>query len=146
MIRNTRPDNFNPKFEIVSCLIEFEGKILLLKRQTYKPQPNKYSLPAGKVECNENIKEAIIREVKEETSIDLTYENVEFYKTKYVDYDDYQFIYHSFHCTLNNNPNVKINKNEHQLYIWETPEKSLKIDLIQDEDSCIMDFYKLKAQ
>ena len=143
MIYNKKPDNFNPSFEVVSCFIECDGEILLLKRQIHKPQPNTYGVPAGKVEKNETIQEAIIREVKEETNLDLDINQIEFFKTKYVVYDEYSFIYHSFHYNLKKMQDVKINEEEHQEYMWINPEKSLKLNLIEDEDSCIVDYYNL---
>ena len=144
MISNIKPNSFNPKFEVVSCFIEYDGKILMLKRQSFKPQPNTYGVPAGKVEKGETLKEAIIREVKEETGIDISDKNFKFFKTKYVTYDEYQFIYHCFHCKLDYFPKVKINNKEHQLYTWIEPKKAMKLNLIQDEDNCLMDYYNLK--
>lgn len=146
MITEVRPQNFNPKFEVVSCFIEYNGEILMLKRQKFKPQPNTYGVPAGKVEKDENLKQAIIREVQEETGIDLSKKEVEFYKTKYVDYTEYQFVYHCFHCELEEKPKVDLNLNEHQLYIWTRPEDAMRLNLIQDEDSCISDYYNLKME
>lgn len=144
MINETKPINFNPKFEVVSCFIEYNGEILMLKRQTFKPQPNTYGVPAGKVEKNETLKQAIIREVMEETGIDISKEEVIFYKTKYVEYPEYQFIYHCFHCNVEERPKVDLNLNEHQLYVWIKPEDAMKLNLIQDEDSCLADYYNLK--
>ena len=146
LIYNNKPNNFNPAFEVVSCFIEYNGEILLLKRQIHKPQPNTYGVPAGKVEKNENLIDAIIREVKEETNIELDINNIEFFKTKYVVYDEYAFTYHSFHYDLVNKPKVKINEEEHQEYMWITPEESLNLNLIEDEDSCILDYYNLKLK
>ena len=143
MISNTKPNNFNPKFEVVSCFIEYDGKILMLKRQSFKPQPNTYGVPAGKVEKGETIKQAIEREVEEETGIDISNKDYKFFKTKYVTYDDYQFIYHCFHCKLNYLPHVEINNIEHQWYVWIKPEDAMKLNLIQDEDNCLMDYYNL---
>ena len=95
---------------------------------------------------NENLKQAIIREVKEETGIDLSQKEINFYKTKYVDYTEYQFIYHCFHCELKEKPELDLNLNEHQLYLWTKPEDAMDLNLIQDEDSCISDYYNLKGK
>lgn len=146
MIYNNKPDNFNPVFEVVSCFIECNNEILMLKRQINKPQPNTYGVPAGKVENNESINDAIIREVKEETNIDLEKEKLKFFKTKYVVYDEYSFIYHSFHYELENKPEVIINEKEHQEYMWITPIESLNLNLIEDENTCIEDYYNLKLK
>ena len=144
MILKEKDNIFNPKFEVVSCYMEYDGKILLLKRQKNKNEANTYGVPAGKVEKNENIYDAIIREVKEETNVDLKKDKLEYYKMIYVRYTNYDFIYHMFHYTLNNEVNIKINELEHQEFLWETPINSLKLDLIEDEDECIKDYFKIK--
>jgi hypothetical protein len=41
MIYNEKPENFIPDMEIVSCLVECNGKILLLHRNDHKPEGNK---------------------------------------------------------------------------------------------------------
>ena len=143
MILINKPSDFNPIFEVVSCYIEYNGKILLLKRALNKSEPNTYGVPAGKVEKKENIEDAIIRETKEETNLDLDKNKLIFYKTKYVRYENYDFIYHMFHYILDNEIKVRINKDEHQEYIWETPKNSLSLNLIEDEDECIKDIYNI---
>lgn len=143
MISNFKPKNFIPKFKVVSCFIEYNGEILLLKRQTFKPQPNTYGLPAGKVEKGETIEQAMLREIKEETGIELKNEKYEFYKIKYVSQENCQFMYYSYFCKLDHKPEVKINLNEHQLYLWITPKEAMKLNLIQDGDNCLKDFYNL---
>ncbi|MEI6774245.1 MAG: hypothetical protein WCL18_05665 [bacterium] len=40
MIFKDKPENFAPKFEVVSCFVEYDNKILLLCRQDHKPEPN----------------------------------------------------------------------------------------------------------
>lgn len=67
MISQTPREGFSPKFEVVSCFVEHDGHILLLQRQSHKPQPNTYGVPAGKVDDQEDIHQAIKREVGEET-------------------------------------------------------------------------------
>jgi 8-oxo-dGTP pyrophosphatase MutT (NUDIX family) len=132
--------NFNPKFDVASCIIEYDGKILFLKRQKNKPQPNKYSLPAGKIENDESVEDGIIREVFEETGINLKKDKVKYLKKRYVQYTNYQFIYHSFFYKLDNMPIIKINEVEDQEYKWVDIKEVLSLDLIQDEDKCLEEF------
>lgn len=146
MIKDVKPDNFNPKFEVVSCFVEFNSKILLLKRQFNKPQPNTYGVVAGKVECDESIIEAIVREAREETGADLLEDKLGFYKTKYVEYEEYHFVYHMFFYKLDQLVEIKIDPNSHQEYIWEYPEKCLELNLIQDLDKCIIDYYRINSE
>jgi mutator protein MutT len=55
----------------VGAIIICDGKILLEKRKG-DPGKGKWSIPGGLVELGETTTEAIIREVKEETGLDVT--------------------------------------------------------------------------
>jgi 8-oxo-dGTP diphosphatase len=54
----------------VGAIIVSEGKILLEKRKN-EPSRGKWSIPGGLVELGESVEQAIIREVKEETGLDV---------------------------------------------------------------------------
>jgi 8-oxo-dGTP diphosphatase len=54
-----------------TAIIEFsQNKILLIKRDTV-PFKGYWALPGGRVELGENVEQTIIREVKEETGLDV---------------------------------------------------------------------------
>jgi ADP-ribose pyrophosphatase YjhB (NUDIX family) len=54
----------------IGAVIIKEGKIVLIKRGN-EPSKGKWSIPGGHVELGENLKEAVIRETKEETCLDV---------------------------------------------------------------------------
>lgn len=56
-----------------------EHKVLLLLRKNTGWMDGNYGLPAGHQEKNEMIKEALIREVKEEIGLDVEQTNLTFY-------------------------------------------------------------------
>ena len=62
----------------VGVLVKNGDKCLLCKRNAEGSFPGMWSLPAGKIEKNENSKDAAVREFKEETDIDLERKNLEF--------------------------------------------------------------------
>jgi len=64
MIYKNQPIDFNSQFEVVSCFLEYNGKILLLQRQDDKVGGSTWGVPAGKIENNENTIQAILREIK----------------------------------------------------------------------------------
>jgi len=64
-----------PTVIIVRLLLEDEGRILFLS-QTQK-NGGKYSLPGGKVDMGEDPKNALVREVKEETGAKVSIHNLE---------------------------------------------------------------------
>lgn len=61
------------KFEVVAGIIEKDGKVLMCRSKGNEH----YYLPGGKLEAGESEKDAIIRECKEEISIDLIPDTVE---------------------------------------------------------------------
>jgi len=54
----------------VDVVIVNDGKILLIKRST-DPDKGKYALPGGYLDYNETLEEGAIREVKEETGLNI---------------------------------------------------------------------------
>ena len=60
----------------VSVLVVNENKILLGKRGDSKIKPGKWCLPCGYMERKENCIQAAIREVKEETNLDIRLKNI----------------------------------------------------------------------
>ena len=62
---------------VVGAILIHNEKIILVKRSNnLKVMPNKYEFPGGKVEMGETLQEALIRELKEELSIDINLKNI----------------------------------------------------------------------
>ena len=59
----------------VDAVIEREGKILLIKRKN-EPFKGAWAFPGGFVEYNESTEDAVIREVKEEASLDIAIKSI----------------------------------------------------------------------
>lgn len=142
MVYKEKPENFNPRMEVVSCFVESEGKVLFLHRNKNKPQGNTWDRPSGKVNKNETLIKALTREVKEETNLDITQSELIYSATVYVKYPEFDFIYHMFSIQLVK-PEIKLNPAEHNNYSWFTPEEALLIELIPGEAECIRLHYKL---
>jgi mutator protein MutT len=54
----------------VGAVVVCDGKILLEKRKN-EPGKGKWSIPGGLVELGENVEQTVIREVKEETGLEV---------------------------------------------------------------------------
>jgi len=141
MLFEQKPDDFNPRFEITSCFVEYNGKILLLHRQDDTPQEDTWGVPAGKIKGTEPPLDATIREIGEETRIQIPASQLSHYKTVFVRYPEYDFVYHMFHAKFDTKPSVKLNPKEHKDYKWATPSDTLGMKLIMDLDACIKMFY-----
>ncbi|WP_329405711.1 NUDIX domain-containing protein [Nocardia vinacea] len=57
---------------VVGAVVQHGGKILLLQRPADDFMGGIWELPSGKVDPGESIDQALIREVKEETGLDVT--------------------------------------------------------------------------
>ena len=54
----------------VDAIIPYQGKIVVIRRKN-EPFKGYYALPGGIVEYGETVEEAVLREVKEETGLDV---------------------------------------------------------------------------
>lgn len=58
--------------KVTCAIITHNRKILAVQRSATMSLPNKWEFPGGKIESGETEEECIIREIKEELSIDIT--------------------------------------------------------------------------
>lgn len=81
-----------------AVLIEHNGKFLLGKRNKQTAQ-NYWVIPGGKVEWGENLEQAAIREIKEETNLDvdivkfICWKEIIEPKNKEIEYHRYVFFF-----------------------------------------------------
>ncbi|MBN1502404.1 NUDIX hydrolase [Candidatus Woesearchaeota archaeon] len=137
MIFTQKPSSFNLKAEVAGCFMEHDGKILLLLRHENESHGNTWGLPSGKIEGDETPKDAVIREIEEETNIVVSGKDLKYLGKVYVRYPDGDFIYHIFHSILDKLRDVKLKPEEHTQFKWVTPEEALKMPFIKDLDACI---------
>ena len=136
-------ENFGKKFDVVSLFIIANGKILMLKRQSGKPQAGKWGPPAGKVGKGEKLEDALCRETFEETGIKVMPDKItKFNKTYYVSHSGTDFMFYVFSINVDVEPNVVLNPLEHSEYQWFTSKDSLALNLVQDQEVPTSDFFK----
>jgi len=96
MLKDEKEYNKGLKFTTVKttvgAIIEKDGKILLTKRNCY-PEKGKWSLAGGHINIGETALEAIIREIKEETNLNLI-------KPKFFKYYDEFLVNYKIHSIL----------------------------------------------
>ena len=116
-----------PIVTVAALVFNPEGKFLLLKSKKWK---GKWGIPAGKVEYGERTEEALKREIREETGLEI--EKIKFLKMQELIkerdfWEEAHFVSINSQCRAENE-NVTLN-NEAEEYMWAGPEEALKLDI-----------------
>jgi 8-oxo-dGTP diphosphatase len=107
------------------ALIKKENKFLIVKRSlNARIYPKHWDLPGGKLEHNEKFDESLIREVKEETNLDIKVNSIEFIYVESMEANAYVVL---FNCEIVGG-DLKLSS-EHTDYKWATKEEILKIKI-----------------
>lgn len=134
MIYPSKPTNFNPRFDVASCLVDHDNQYLLLQRSTNESYPNTWGPPGGRVDPGESPLSAVVRELAEETAIKLESDQVtkigEYYVREPV--NDLDMTYHLFQTNQPTKPDIVIDTEEHQDFQWVPLKQVLMLNLIHD--------------
>lgn len=111
--------------EVVAAIIEKDSLILCVQRGESKLPyiSRKYEFPGGKIETGESNEEALIREIKEELSLEI--HSLNYFITVEHEYPDFKITMHSYKCAVEN-PILKLS--EHLDFKWRTPDNMDDLD------------------
>jgi len=138
-----KPADFNSKFDIVSCFLERDGKFLILQIADHKDQCGTWGAPAGKANEGEDLVDATIRELFEESGVLIKKENLKYWGVTFVRYPKYDYNYYMYFAKCPAGVEIKINPKEHKSFKWVTPKEALEMNLMRDEDMSVKLFYKI---
>jgi 8-oxo-dGTP pyrophosphatase MutT (NUDIX family) len=131
----------NKVIRVVGCILQNNGKILLLFRSTTETDPSLWGLPAGKVEGNETDLQTVVREVFEETGIRLSDSSVQHLGYLPIEYDNFTVKFSIFSTTLAQQPAITLDPREHIDYRWIKPSEAVSLGgLMKDVDTIINKF------
>lgn len=118
---------FNYPEVTVGGLVFFNEKILLFKSHKFH---GKFVVPGGHVELGETLREALKREIKEETALNVKVGDFIIMQEAVFDpifWKKKHFIFFDFVCFADSD-NVIIN-DEAEEYVWVSPKDALNLDL-----------------
>ena len=120
-------DQIFPEPTVGAFIFNAKGELLLLQSHKW---PGRYVVPGGHVELGERLEEAVVREAKEETGLDVR--DLEFINFQQFIYDPAfwkkrHFIFFDFACQTDG-MSVQLN-DEAQAYVWVEPRCALTMEL-----------------
>jgi 8-oxo-dGTP pyrophosphatase MutT (NUDIX family) len=141
------PADFVPTMNIVICYCIYQDKILFLRRKKDKVEGQKWTAPGGKKEKDESLPQAICREVKEETGITLTEEQLEDTGDYYIKISpNICYTIQIYKTELSSLPQeIELNQDEHDQYKWVTKEEALNLQLISKGDRCLLSSFNFSS-
>ncbi len=127
------PD-FKPKTVISTIFLEHAERLLLLMRCSQEEQPGTWGVPGGKSEENETPTQTVLRELQEETQIELSADQVEYRGHRYARIPGWDYLIHLYFAKLKDRPIVKIDPKEHCQYEWVSIYAFKLMPLIKGQD------------
>lgn len=109
-----------PRIKIAGCFLEYESQFLILHRNPGGRHGGKWGLPAGRVEQGETEKDAVVREVREETGFLIPREKLEFLQKIVFDFPEKIIDFFVYHVNLESKIDVVLESRENQAYAWVT--------------------------
>ncbi len=132
------------KKHAVGTLIEYKGKFLILQRMSNDSFGGKWGLPAGGIEIGEDIKDAAVREIFEETGYRIGTSSLEHLDTFEWKFPFKTIVFSLFKVKISKPFKVKLNPEEHSDYKWVTPEECCEMNMIDGFQEYVLEkFYKI---
>jgi len=114
-----------PEPTVGALIIDPAGRLLLVRSRKWQ---DRFAVPGGHIELGERMEEALRREVREETGLEVY--DIEFLCFQEFIYDEAfwqprHFIFFDFACRTHSN-DVRLN-DEAEAYVWVSPEEALNL-------------------
>ena len=122
------------------ALIDWQGKVLISLRSDNKILPNFWEFPGGKIKTNENPDDAIVREIKEELSLDINKKSLKPSSFNTYTYDEFHAIIFFYICrSWKGTPLSKTN----QKILWIEIDKLKKYKLLPGSNKFALELIDL---
>ena len=121
------------KIQVVAAIICKEGRVFATQRG-YGDWKDWWEFPGGKMEAGEGPEEALVREIREELSAEITVDR--FLRTVEFDYPSFHLTMHCFLCSLKG---AGLHLNEHEAARWLAPEDLGSVRWLPADDALLPD-------
>jgi ADP-ribose pyrophosphatase YjhB (NUDIX family)/2-polyprenyl-3-methyl-5-hydroxy-6-metoxy-1,4-benzoquinol methylase len=133
-----------PEPTVGALIVDTRGRLLLLKSHKWR---GKYVVPGGHIELGERLEDALRREVKEETGLDI--DCIEFLCFQEFVYDDAfwqprHFIFFDFVCHTAST--LAVLNDEAEDYVWVSPEEALVLPIEPYTEVTIREYLRRQAE
>ena len=124
------------KIQVVAAIICKDGRVFATQRG-YGDWKDWWEFPGGKMEAGEGPEEALVREIREELSAEISVDR--FLRTVEFDYPSFHLTMHCFKCRLSNNHLTLL---EHEAAKWLTPSTLRSVRWLPADEEIIQDLSK----
>ena len=139
-----RPEGFQASMEAAGCYCTCGDKLLMVLRDVSRPQGNTWCIPGGKLEDGEDAQEAVVRELFEETGLEVA-DGLQFVGTLYVRaLKDHAF--HVFSKPFTRLPVIALDASELCEARWVTLSEALELPLIGGGTECLRHFEEWRSR
>jgi len=135
-----------PEAIVGALIINDEGKILLGESVKWK---GKWTIFGGHIELGEKMEDAVVREVKEETDLDVEIEaQLDFSESIFSKdfHNERHFVFLDYACRYDGKGKIKVNREFKNECKWVSIEEAKKMDLAVGTKQIIEKYLKFKEQ
>ena len=125
------------------ALIDWQGKVLISLRSEDKILPNYWEFPGGKIKTNESPDHAIIREIKEELTLDINKKSLKPLSFNTHTYEEFHAVIFFYICRSWNGTPLSKNK---QKILWVEIDKLKNYNFLPGSSKFVLELNKLKKK
>ena len=125
------------------ALIDWQGKVLISLRSEDKILPNFWEFPGGKIKINESPDDTIVREIKEELSLDINKKSLTPLSFNTYTYEQFHAVIFFYICRSWNRTPLSKNK---QKILWVEIDKLKNYNFLAGSKKFVSDLSNLKKK
>lgn len=126
-----KPESFVSQLTIVGCYCQFKERFLLLHRHVEEFDGDTWCLPAGRLEEGEKIIAGAVRELKEETGIEVGKKDLKHLGDLFIEASGFRYTFVIYQKRFLEEPEVSLDLTEHVAFRWVTLDEALALPLVQ---------------